>query len=225
MADKISIDEYFKRWGKDINKASELFTNNHYYLEGLLILSCYIGAFAAIRYRTLLDGEAYVKIVLEYSGKRAFFEQIDLLFFYQWPHSKLRSNGNYKGLTQHSEILEALKHVYGSEEDIKAKLRYVSPKDFISQIKTAAFPGFDESNLREKLPLFSLAELLYRYLRCDAVHNAEFPFINEIADINGNIRYEPNHAITGTVLLETTRAVQEALWKECQNKAKWPCEL
>ena len=154
-----------------------------------------------------------------------FFEKIDLLFFYQWPRSKFRDKGSYKALKQHSEIVEALKPVYGSEDDLKAKTRYISPVDFVTHVQSAAIPDFDELNFREKLPLFSLAEMLYRYLRCDAVHNAEFPFINELTDMDGNVTYEDNHAITGAVLLETTRAVWEALWKECQAKAKWPHEL
>lgn len=226
MCDKvIFIDEYFKHWEKDINKASELLQQDRYHLEGILVLSCYIGALAAMRFGTLKDGEAYVKVVRDYSGKRDFFDQIDLLFFYQWPRSKLRDNGNYKGLKQHSEIVAALKAIYGDANKIKVGTRYISPEEFINHVKAAKIVGFDETNLREKLTLFSLAELLYRYLRCDAVHNADFPFLNETTDMDGNISYEPNHAITGRTLLETTRGVHNALWKECQAKAKWPHEL
>lgn len=219
------IDEYFKRWGSDLDKARELLEDRRYYLEGMLVLSCYLGAFAAMRYPTLRDGEAYVRVVLEYSGKRPFFEQIDLLFFYQWPRSKLRDNGSYKALKQHAEIVVALKGIYGDEDEVKVKTRYVAPSEFLARVKGANIPGFDEANLRDKWPLFSLAKLLYRYLRCDAVHNAEFPFVNEMTDINGNVRYEHNHAITGAVLLETTRGVWETLWKESRAKGKWPHEL
>ncbi len=180
MSDKtFFIDEYFKQWEKNLEKANELIENQRYRLEGILVLSCYLGAFAALRFQTLRDGEAYVKIVLEYSGSRDFFENIDLLFFYQWPSSKLRENGNYKALKQYSEIVEALKRCYGTEDKIKAETRYVSQAKFIENVMAAAIPGFDEQNLREKLPLFSLAELLYRYVRCDVVHNYDFPLINE----------------------------------------------
>jgi len=85
--------------------------------------------------------------------------------------------------------------------------------------------GFDEKNFREKLPLFSLTELLYRYLRCDAVHNADFPFINESRDVKGNISYKNNHVITGQVLLETVQNVLKNLSKECLEKDKWPHQL
>jgi len=219
------IDEYFKRWEKDLDKAAELIANNRYHLEGMLVLSCYLGAFAAMRYGNLNDNEAYRKVVLEYSGNRTFFDQIDLLFFYQWPRSKYQGWKNYRKLKQHSEIVTALQSVFGSEDDIKAGTRYISPEDFVRKVESAAIPKFDPQNLRDKLHLFSLSELLYRYLRCDAVHNAQFPFIDEAMDIEGNVSYSPNHAITGEVLLKTTRAVQEILWKECQAKDKWPWEL
>ncbi len=226
MSDKVFlINKYFMKWEKDLEKARELLSNHRYYLEGILVLSCYLGAFASLRFPTLHDGEAYVKIVLEYSGNRRFFEQIDLLFFYQWPRSKLRDHGNYRALNQHGEIVEALKRSYGTEDDIKARTRYVSPDDFTAIVVAAAIPVFDEQNLRATLPLFSLAELLYRYLRCDAVHNYDFPFVNEGIDVNGNVIYEHNHAITGQVLLETTRSILKALWKECRDEGKWPYEM
>ena len=206
-------------------RAKELLDGKRYYLEGLLTLSCYVGAFGAMRYPSLKDGEAYVKIVLEYSGKRDFYEQIDLLFLFQWPRSKLRDKGNYKDLKNHTEIVAALTKVYGSEEDIKAKTRYVSKEDVIGHVRAAAIPGLNEQNLQDKLPLFSLAELLYRYLRCDAVHNAGFPFINKWTDMEGNVEYEENHAITGTILHETVEGITNNLCNECLKAGKRPYQL
>ncbi|MCE5249460.1 hypothetical protein LLG96_04485 [bacterium] len=224
--EKVSpIDEYFKNWDSDIKKASELLANQHYYLEGILVLSCYIGAFAAMRYPSLKDGEAYVKVVLEYSGNRDFFEQIDLLFLYQWPRSILRKNGNYTKLKNYTEIIDILIHKYGKEEDIKAGKRYVSPSEIIEHVKNASIPGFNEKNLKEKLPLFSNVEILYRYVRCGAVHNFQFPLINQGIDKHGNVIYEDNHAITGQVLLKTTQDILNALRKECLSQSKWPDEL
>lgn len=226
MSDKVFfIDEYFKQWEKNLEKANELLENRRYHLEGILVLSCYLGAFAASRFPTFRDREAYVKIVLEYSGNRDFFEKIDLLFFYQWERSKLRDNGNYKALKQHGKIVEAVKQSYGTEDDIKAGTRYVSPAKFIEIVLSAAIPGFDEQNLREKLPLFSLVELLYRYVRCDAVHNYDFPLINKGINCNRKEIYEHYHAITDKVLLETTRSVLKTLWDECRTKEKWPHEM
>ena len=43
MSDKIFfIDEYFKRLEKDLNKAAELLSDPKYYLEGILVLSCFL---------------------------------------------------------------------------------------------------------------------------------------------------------------------------------------
>ncbi|OGG01246.1 MAG: hypothetical protein A3F83_14205 [Candidatus Glassbacteria bacterium RIFCSPLOWO2_12_FULL_58_11] len=226
MNDKVFLlDEYFKSWDRDVTKAAELLGNQRYHLEGILVLSCYLSAFAAMRFPDLRDREAYINIVNDYSGKRDFYEKIDLLFLYQWPQSKLCDNGRYKKLKNYSEIVAALKKTYGGENDVKAGIRYVSPKDIIFHVLTAAIPGFDEQNFRDKLSLFSLAELLYRYVRCDAVHNADFPFVNKSRDTDGNISYKYNHAITGQVLLATTQSVCKALWEECRTKSKWTQQL
>jgi hypothetical protein len=178
-----------------------------------------------MRYPSLKDGEAYVKVVLEYSGKQDFYKQIDLLFLLQWPQSKLRENGSYKDLKNYTEIVTALIKIYGSEETIKATIRYVPQEDILEHVIGAAIPDFDEQNLRDKLPLFSLAELLYRYVRCEAVHNADFPFINKCKNMEGNIEYRENHAITGEIFHETVEGIINNLRDECLKASKWPYEL
>jgi len=145
--------------------------------------------------------------------------------FYQWPKSKLREHGEYKKLRNHVEIVGALSKVYGSADDVREKIRYVSAKDIVKHVTAAGIPDLDAENLQERLPLFSLAELLYRYLRCDAVHNAEFPFINERIDAEGNVEYEENHAITGKALFETVQGVVSNLRDECLKSGKWPGQL
>ena len=224
-AKTLFMEEYFKQWREDIEKAGELLANQRYYLESLLVLSCYVGAFASMRFPTLQDCAAYVKAVLEYSGKREFYEQIDLLFLCQWPKSKLREHGTYKMLKNHEEIVKVLNKLYGSEEDIKAGIRYLSPSKLISDVVAAAIPNFDEKNFRDGLPLFSLAEQLYRYVRCDAVHNAKFPFVSKATTTDGSTVYRDNHAITGQVIFETTLGVLSNLRVECLAKHKWPHEL
>ena len=219
------IKAYFDKWDRDVSRAAELLESGRFLLEGILTLACYLGALAALRFPTLRDYEAYPKLVVEYSDARDFYEQIDLLLLYQWPRSKLRDHGHYKELQHHGEIVEALKKRYGSEDDLKEKVRYASEGDVISQVLAAEIPGIDERNLRDKLSLFSLAQILYRYLRCDAVHNADFPLLNESTDSNGNVRYRSNHVITDRVLLQTTRAIIRNLGGECVGKSKWPQEL
>ena len=224
MSGKV-IDEYFKRWLHDIDKAAELLDTPRFFLEGVLVLSCYLGAFAAMRFPALRDGEAYVSLVLEYSGRRAFYEQIDLLFFLQWPRSKLAANGTYKELRNHSDITAALEQKYGKEDKIRDRRIYLAPSDVLNVARAASISGYDEGNLVAKLPLFSLVEILYRYMRCDAVHSAEYSLFNEAVDVEDNITYGPNHAITDTVLLDTTRNVAQSLWTQCQREKKWPYEL
>ena len=225
-ADKLSfIKPYFDKWDRDVQRAAKLLASDRFFLEGILTLSCYLGALAAVRFPALPDGEAYIKIVLDYSGKRDFFEQIDLLFLYQWPRSKLRDHGHYKELKNYHDIVEAIKKKYGSEEDLKEETRYVAQADVVALVLAAKIPAFDEENLRTKLPLFSFAQILYRYLRCDAVHNADFPLLNESVDAEEKVTYKPNHAITSEVLLETTNGVLGKLREECVAKSKWPHEL
>jgi hypothetical protein len=67
--------------------------------------------------------------------------------------------------------------------------------------------------------------MLYRYLRCSAIHGVRFPFVDKPRQVGGGIRYEDNHAITGPVLLETTENIMTNMRLECLEKAKWPEEL
>jgi hypothetical protein len=143
---------------------------------------------------------------------------------YQWPYSKVKIHGCYQALKNHREIAQCLKRAYDSNEDVSS-VRYVSSDDVTGTVLMAKIHGFDERNFREKLPLFSLVQILYRYLRCDAVHNARFPLVDQVYEVNGNIRYESNHAITGDRLLETVEGVLKAMRQECVRNAKWPHEL
>ena len=86
LSDKTDfIDAYFDKWKRDIERAETLLRDDRFVLEGYLVLVCYLGALASQRYHSLRDNEAYCQFTLEYSGKRSFYEQIDLLFLYQWP--------------------------------------------------------------------------------------------------------------------------------------------
>ena len=219
------IKSYFDKWDRDAHRAAELLSGGKFLLEGILTLSCYLGALAALRFPEASDSEAYPRFVLDYSGKREFYAQVDLLFFLQWPRSKLRNHGHYKQLKGYAEVAEALKKKFGSEDDVKAATRYVSQGDVVALALAAKIPNLDEGNLRDKLPLFSLAQILSRYLRCDAVHNADFPLLNESVDTQGHVTYKPNHVITSDVLLETVRAALQNLREECLRNSKWPQEL
>ena len=219
------IRDYFEGWQEALARAKSLLGNPKYYCEAILVLSCYIGALGSLRYPSELDNKAYKAVVLEYSGKREFYEQIDLLFFLQWSRSEFRSHGDYLKLKNYLDVSKVLVATYGEEDQVKNGTRYISQQDFMVCVDQAPFQGFDRENLQQQLPLFSLYEMLYRYLRCRAVHSVRFPFVTIVHIVDGSIRYEDNHAITGSVLLETTENILRKMGEECIEKSQWPSEL
>jgi len=219
------IRDYFEGWQEDLARAKALLDDQKYYLEAILVLSCYVGALGLLRYPGEQDNQAYKTVVREYSGKRDFYEQIDLLFFLQWPHSEFQTHGDYHKLKNHAEISKIIVATYGEEDQIKSGTRYISQQDFIASVDRASFQSFDRENLAQHLPLFSLCEMIYRYLRCRAVHSVRFPFVTRVHVVDGSIRYEDNHAITGPVLLETTENILANLSSQCIEKSQWPWEM
>ena len=219
------IRDYFEGWQEDLARAKSLLDDPKYCREGILVLSCHIGALGSLRYPGEQDNKAYKTIVCEYSGKREFYEQIDLLFFLQWPRSELQADKNYLKLKNHADISSGIVATYGGEERVRNETRYISQQDFLASVDLAPFQGFDRGNLQQHLPLFSLYEMLYRYLRCRAVHSVRFPFVTTVHVDDGSIRYEDNHAITGSVLLETAENILWNLSKECIGKSQCPWEL
>ena len=58
--DKIDyIDAYFRKWVDDIERAGRLLENDEYALEGYLVLVCYLGALAELRFPDMNDNEKY----------------------------------------------------------------------------------------------------------------------------------------------------------------------
>jgi hypothetical protein len=179
----------------------------------------------SLRYPGEQDNKAYKTVVREYSGRRNFYEQIDLLFFPQWPHSEFQADGNYLRLKNHADISRVVVSTYGDADQIRNVTRYISQHDFVACVDQAPFQGLDRENLLQHLPLFSLCEMLYRYLRCRAVRSIRFPFVTRVTRADGSIRYEDNHAITGCVLLETAENILANLRSQCLEKSERPWEL
>jgi hypothetical protein len=226
LTDKaLVIGDYFEGWQEDLARARSLLGDPKYYCEAILVLSCYIGALGSLRYPGEQDNKAYKTVVLEYSGKQDFYEQIDLLFFLKWPRSDFRTHGDYLKLKNHADVSTIIVTTYGTEDQIKSGTRYISQQDFMKSVDCVPFQGFDRENLQQHLPLFSLYEMLYRYLRCRAVHSVRFPFVNKVHVVDGSVHYEDNHAITGSVLFETTENILRNLNQECIQKSQWPWEL
>jgi len=219
------VEAYFARWQNDLDRAKDLLADHKYYLEAWLVLSCYIGAFASLRFPTLRDTEAYKGVILQHSGMKDFYEQIDLLFFLQWPRSEFSTHGDFLKLKNHADLVKRIEAAFGDENTIRNHQRYVRQSEFLAALSENSFPGFDCGNLQEYLPLFSNVELLYRYVRCHAVHAVRFPFVTRVHLAGGGTRYEDNHAITGNVLYKTVLGVLNSLKSECISQDKWPWEL
>ncbi len=115
MSDKkLLIEFYFEDLKESLLKCKTLLEQKDYYLEGILLISCYIGAFSSLRYPTIKwDGEKYKKIVLDYSGMKDLYEEIDLLFFYQWPKSDFKNHGeqNFGDVVAHYAKLLTVKTI------------------------------------------------------------------------------------------------------------------
>lgn len=218
------IDAYFEKWKRDIEKAEILLRDDRFVLEGYLVLVCYLGALASQRYPSLRDNEAYCQFTLEYSGKRSFYEQIDLLFLYQWPRSKFRNHGLYTSFNEYSDLVKAIVPKFGAESDLDETNRYVSPSEIIS-LASPKIPLLNENILEKKLKVFSLVQLLYRYGRCDAVHNATYPLMNEGVTVDGERIIRDNSALTREVIFSTVEHANETLWQECKSLEKWPHEI
>ncbi len=225
MGDKTNfIDSYFDKWKRDIERAETLLLDDRFVLEGYLVLVCYLGALASQRFPSLKDNQAYCQFTLEYSGMRAFYEQIDLKFLYQWPRSKLGDHGLYASFSEYSELVKAIGPKFGTENDLNESNRYVNASMIISVAKSK-MPHIDETNLEEKLKLFSLVQLLYRYGRCDAVHNAVYPLLNEGMNMDGNRIIRDNSALTRKIIFSTVKHANHTLWQECRSLMKWPHEI
>ena len=225
MSDKTDfIDAYFEKWKRDIERAETLLRDDRFVLEGYLVLVCYLGALASQRYPSLRDNEAYFQFTLEYSGKKSFYEQIDLLFLYQWPRSKFRVHEPYASFKEYSDLARAIEPQFGAESDLNETNRYVNPAEIIYVAKSK-IPHLNESNLEKKLKLFSLVQLLYRYGRCDAVHNAIYSLVNEGVNIDGKRIIRDNSALTREVILSTVKHANNTLWQECKSVKKWPHEI
>lgn len=74
MADEL-IAEYFKVWKQDLSKTEKLLNQDEYYLEAILVLSCYVGALASLRYPQLKDNKSYKKLYCNIQAKKIFMKK------------------------------------------------------------------------------------------------------------------------------------------------------
>lgn len=222
------IMPYFDKWSSDIERAETLIKSEQYFTEGILTLSCYIGALARLRYpKKMKDWQSYKKIVAAYSGLFDIYENIDLLFFVQWPQSSLAKDSIYCKMNNHSALSSLFKAHFGDTQIIKESAdRYQKRKDLLRIITRSKPAWFDEANFTEYIELFSNNQILYQFLRCDAVHNNDFPLFNSSHNPGTQkMTYIDNHQITRDVFLNTVKNIVSNLKAECASAGKWPYEL
>lgn len=228
-AKRETIVAYFEDWKKDLERVKKLLSQHEYYLDAWLILSCYIGALAALRYPIppeSFDRAKYQYLLLKYSGKRTIYEKVDLLFFHQWDRSKYQGHRHYNSLRRHYGNLKgAVEAEFGTEADVQTNknTRYVSPDRIVRRV-LKHYKGLSSRELRKLLSLFSVSELLYRHVRNHAVHERRFPLVNKVYS-GRSVRYEDNHIITGSFLFETTLNILNAIATECIESVQFPHEL
>ena len=223
-----ALSSYFQQWQQDVQRAEEL-VKSKYCLEGILVLSAYIGALGSLRYpKEKKDWKAYKDVVRNYSGLMDIYENIDLLLFYQFPRSILKDDSLYKKLKNYDDILKIFYEEFGDEFTIKENrvMRYCKRdhlKDIIGEKQTG---WFDNQNFDENIELFSNNHILYKFVRCQAVHNKGFHLINRgvSAETSQDV-YEDNHQITRDVILRTANNIVENLKEECLSKNMWPERL
>lgn len=218
---------YFEELENALGRAKELSESNKFQLEGITVLLCHIAAIARERYPDCKDWESFKNIVKYYSGKYDLYENIDLLLLYQFPHSKLAEDKNYKKLANYDEIFSVLEKTIGTEEQIREdSSRYQKREDLLELLNSANIAGFDESNFSQYIELFSNNQILYGFARCEAVHNNDFPLINIGMSFPDRQRiFTPNHQITPEVIIETLVGIISNLKKECLENEKWPRQL
>lgn len=222
------ITKYFNSWSQDVERAETLVKSDEYFVEGLLVLSCYIGALAKSRYpQETRDWKSYKTIVWEYSSLREIFENIDLLFFYQWPNSKLANDTTYRMMKNHSDLAAIFHRAFGDENDIKNNAsRYQKRDQLVDLVKSKGVNWFDEGNFDKCIELFSNNQILYQFLRCEAVHNASFPLFNRsYLSKEKRQTYKDNHQVDRQVILTTVKNIVANLRDECVTKSKLPWEL
>ena len=221
------LECYFEELNNAQLRANELYSSEQFHLEGITILMCHIAAISNARYPNLRDWAAFKELVKYYSGLYELFENIDLLFFYQWLNSKYANDKEYQKLEKYNEILEIFIDNFGDKEQIKdIENRYQKRDDLLGILTTSSIPDLNADNFLKYIELFSNNQIFYSYARCAAVHNNDFPLINigyTFPDMQKV--YTHNHQITGEVIRDSLVNIISNLKHECLSSEKWPQEL
>ncbi len=217
------INDFFdKIWAEKVKVAEELIRSDRYKIEGLIILCAYIGAIADERYvmsnPNTKDGFAYKNILLNYSGLD-LYQNFDLLYFYKWPASKYNNHTSYNYFRKYNyenyrKIKKIIEKRFGPKKDINSQNRFIAGKKILSVLDTALLNKKDIAEMKNKLELFSVSEIFYRYYRCSGVRKGDIL-----------IGLNPYLPITVDQMLQTIKNVLSNLKAECVSSGKWPWEL
>ena len=108
-----------------------------------------------------------------------------------------------------------------------AYLRYRKGRDRENYIKIVKeYSGFRDIYDKIDIDKFCNADILYKYFRCSAVHQGNFPLINKRTLIeDGAVRYESNSIITIDLIIKTVKNIYSNLRQQCLKEVKWMHEL
>jgi len=217
------INEFFdKIWAEKVKSVGELIQSDKYRTEGLIILCCYIGSISYERYimsnSITKDRDAYKKILLNYSGLD-LYQNFDLLFFYIWPESEYNNHNSYNYFRRNNyenyrKIKQVIEKKFVPKKNINSQNRFIAEKEILNLIDTATINNVKINEMKDKLELFSVSEIFYRYYRCGGVHK-------------GDILIDLNLFLTISIdqMLQTIRNILANLKEECVSNSKWPWEL
>lgn len=228
-SDGLFISAFFDQVYGDILRAIELIDSSKqkFYTDGILLLCCHIASLAKMRYPNKNDRDGYIAIVLEYSGMGWFYEKVDLKLFYQLPNSILKEKVRNKPLNSSYKLISnATKKQYPEKDMDKPNIRYIHKDHLIKIISSLRIQGVYPENINEYISIFTLSDILYRFIRCYAVHNFDFPLLNRISVAGKDEEiYEANHIIDHEIIIKTAKYIFYKLWSECIAKNKWAHEL
>ncbi len=223
------IEAYFEKWTKELEKTKKVLESNNLLPQWLILMCCYIDAFSKLRYPDKVNNEAFKSLVLEYSGEKEFYSQIDLHFLYMIDKSLWADNRLLNKLKNRITIKKVLEDNFEGMGDYYSKSRYQSSNDVLDAFRNSKAAGIDMLNIEKNIENYSLASFLYHVIRCSAVHENNFPGLNEYSQHldDGNVinGHRPNDILTPEVIWDTLFNILTQLKNECLVKCKFPDRL
>lgn len=208
------VTAWFNEIDGIITELKHLMSANGSHHEKIVMLTLYaiLERMAWFRYRlqsSITTSERFKKILIEYSGYKSDLEKTDLYFLYHWDVSGYENISCYKKIIGkiHGKIKTALTELYG-KIDSSSENRFIEANILHQGLlsKNICSTCFDKDSLK----FFNVTEVIYRFGRCNAVHQAELV---------------PLGFIRPSFLMSLTEAVSQNLRKTCIDEKKLADEL